>query len=84
MAKNLTSRGISAGFPRYFRAMAIKALLNSRRGNHVCLVKFSLSAGIPRNFPRENEPRFDPRGLARLLNSELRAQERGKYPGKSG
>ena len=61
MAKNFTSRGISAGFPRYFRAVVIKALLNSRRGNHVQLVKISLSAGIPRNFPRETEPR--PPGL---------------------
>ena len=26
---------VSAGFPRDFRAKAIKALLNSRRGNHV-------------------------------------------------
>jgi hypothetical protein len=31
MAKNFTSRGISAGF----RAVVIKALPNSRRGNHV-------------------------------------------------
>jgi len=55
MAKNFTSRGISTGFPRYFRAVVIKALLNSRRRNHVWLVKNSLSAGIPRNFPWETE-----------------------------
>ena len=35
MAKKFTSRGISAGFPRVFRAVVIKVLLNSRRGNHV-------------------------------------------------
>jgi len=35
MAKNLIPRGISAGFPRYSCAVVIKALLNSRRGNHI-------------------------------------------------
>jgi len=37
--------------------VVIKALLNSRRGNHVRSVKISLSAGIPRNYARETEPR---------------------------
>ena len=35
LAKIFTSRGISAGFPRDFRAVVIKALLYSRHGNHV-------------------------------------------------
>jgi len=62
MPKKITSRGISAGIPRVFRgiydfrAVVIKALPNSRCGNHVWLVKFFLSAGIPRNFLRETEP----------------------------
>jgi len=45
MAKNFTSRGISAVFPRVFRAVIIKALPNSCRGTHVKLVKFTLSVG---------------------------------------
>ena len=35
------------GFPRFFCAVVIKALLNSRRGNHVWFVKNSLSAEFP-------------------------------------
>ena len=57
-------RGNSTGFTRYFSAVVvvIKALLNSRRGNHVWLVKIfffffrQAPKGSFRNFPRETEP----------------------------
>jgi hypothetical protein len=54
-------RGISMVFPRVFRAIVKRALLNPcRRGNRKshAISGISLSKGIPRNFPRETYPGY--------------------------
>ena len=59
MAKNFTSRGISVGSPRVLRAVVIKALLNSRRGNRVCRnLNLGVRCRVPLIIPHPSRTRF--------------------------